>query len=351
MHGIRLFLDRESAKLTGDSALLRWIIRNEGDAPVRQFDVRVKALLEDPDVRIISGSEAPGMIQPGQFCRHHTGLKVAQSSACALEIQLRGHNGTGAFFLTGQQTLLFTKPIAGSTTTIEVGNDALLKRINAAGSLHLKVGGSALIRDLDLGGQASVEIASSATTAENLIEVELSAPGLPGLHPLQLDTVAGHWPRLSKALQIEFVDTQDRPVHRALVSRHASACDNYRARIVTVQSGCLTLIAQGASGTYYLLAPNPHGLGNSPLPAGTHFFPGAPVLDVAQLPAEQRRLYFSLPAGNEHLLAALTPDPLFPQAMPLGSRLSEELVAQLLAHAYAQPGSLLALAKVATVEQ
>lgn len=351
MHTIRLFLDKNSLTLTGNSALLNWHVRNEGSAPVEQLQISIRAIVDDPDLQLLAGNDRNSIrLAPGQSHCVHSGLKVARSLRCALEVQLRGLNGHGAFFLSATSILGFTLPDPGVTTTIEVADDALLKRINTSGPLHVKVGKSALLKDLDLGGQANVEHAEHSSTEEALIPLTLSDPGLPGLYPLNLDQIASHWPRLSRALQIDFVDVSGRPTAHARVAAESYTCDLYRARIVTVQPGYLTLIAQGASGNCYLMAPNPAGSGNSVLPPGSHFFPGPLLLDVNQLGEQQRRWYFSPPAGEERLFAILTRTPLWPQAMPIASPLTEAAAVQLIIHAMAQSDSLVALARITTME-
>lgn len=184
--------------------------------------------------------------------------------------------------------------------------------------------------------------------AHNFGTAPAPAP-LPGLHPLDLDIVALHWPLKSPSFQISFVNDAGAPITTAHADTDYRRADTYRLMVTAASSGYLTLIGQGTSSDYFLLAPNLRGkIGLRRIDTGSHSFPGHLLFDTTQLSEQQRRLYFTPPYGNERVLALLTATPLFNQMMEGLAPLSEGEVVRLILEAHSRPGSQLALAKVVT---
>lgn len=184
--------------------------------------------------------------------------------------------------------------------------------------------------------------------AQNFGTAPAPAP-LPGLHPLDLDIVAMHWPLKSPAFQISFVNDAGAPITTAHADTDYRRADTYGLMVTTASRGYLTLIGQGTSSDYFLLAPNLRGkVGLKQIDTGSHSFPGPLLFDTTQLSEQQRRLYFTPPCGNERVLALLTTTPLFDQMMDGLAPLTEGEVVRLILEAHNRPGSQLALAKVVT---
>lgn len=161
--------------------------------------------------------------------------------------------------------------------------------------------------------------------------------------------MALHWPLKSPSFQISFVNDAGAPITTAHADTDYRRADTYRLMVTAASSGYLTLIGQGTSSDYFLLAPNLRGkIGLRRIDTGSHSFPGHLLFDTTQLSEQQRRLYFTPPYGNERVLALLTATPLFNQMMEGLAPLSEGEVVRLILEAHSRPGSQLALAKVVT---
>ena len=352
---IRLFLDKKSLSLTHETASLRWFVANEGESVLRNVQVNLRKCNEHPELELLtSNCRADIPTASGGLLEASSGLKVRESLRCALEVEVRGLTGGAPFHLVsrGMPTFIFVKNDSGVPTVIEVGGDALIENMSGRGPLTIKVGGNALIEDLKRITDACVQMEHALPAAEDLIEIQLCQPEVAGLYPLDLAMLVAHWPNRRTGLSLSFVNPAGHPITRAWVSHNEALCDLYRARLITVSPGYLTLISQGSSGNFYLMCPNPHGVGIGSLAGqSTCFFPGPELLDVSQLPLEEQEWVFGFPAGTERLLALLTPAPLWPQPMPVQSQLTEDALRELFNAARHTLGSEICLATVETSER
>lgn len=352
---VRLFLDKKSLGLTHETASLRWFVLNQGDTILRNIQVSMRECLDHPDLSLLqSRSRTDVVLAPGEQLEASSGLKIRHSLRCPLELQLSGLSGSRPFVLVsrGAPSFRFEKSESGATTQINVEGAALIKNLSGTGALTIKVGGDALIKDLHLGKGASVQIDHAMPSVDDLIEIQLCQPEIAGLYPLDLDTLVAHWPNQQRGLSLTFVDKDNRPISQAFACSDVDQSDLYRARLTTVSPGYLTLISQGASGNYYLMFPNPQGIGLAPLSAqSTCFFPGPELLDVSQLPYDEQEWTFAFPTGTERLLALLTTQPLWSEAPPVLSKLTQEALVELFRAARQSSGSEVSLAKIETRER
>ncbi len=351
---VRLFLDKKSLGLTNETATLRWFVVNQGDTVLRNIQVSMRECLDHPDLSLLqSRSRTDVSLAPGEQLEASSGLKIRHSLRCPLEVQLSGLSGSRPFVLVsrGAPSFSFERSESRATTQIDVEGAALIKNLSGTGALTIKVGKDALIKDLHLGKGACVQIDHAMPSVDDLIEIQLCQPEIAGLYPLDLDTLVAHWPNRQQGLSLTFVDKDDRPITQAFVSSDLDNSDLYRARLMTVSSGYLTLISQGASGKYCLLCPNPQGIGLGPLAAHRcYFFPGQELHDVSQLPLEEQEWTFGFPTGTERLLALLTTQPLWPEALPVLSTMTQEALVELFCAARQSPSSEVSLAKIETKE-
>lgn len=352
---VRLFLDKKSLGLTNETALLRWFVVNKGGTVLRNVQVSMRECLDHPDLSLLqSRSRTDVGLAPGEQLEASSGLKIRHSLRCSLEVQLSGLSGSRPFVFVsrGAPSFSFEKSESGATTQIDVEGAALIKNLSGTGALTIKVGKDALIKDLHLGKGASVQFDHAIPGVDDLIEIQLCQPEIAGLYPLDLDTLVAHWPNRQRGLSLTFVDKDSRRISQAFASSDVDQSDLYRARLTTISSGYLTLISQGSSGNYYLMFPNPQGIGLAPLATqSTYFFPGPELLDVNQLPYDEREWTFGFPTGTERLLALLTTQPLWPEAPPVLSKMTQELLVELFLAALQSPNSEVSLARIETHER
>lgn len=203
-------------------------------------------------------------------------------------------------------------------------------RLPAGGRVTVETsGGIAGNSDLNQFSAGPTSLTMKQHDPDALVEISgfllTVVPPALGLSPLSLDQFVSAWPH-GRSVQAGFVDADGRPRQG-----HARVNDIYRLHVRPDRSGFLTLITQGTSRNYYLMAPTANG--NAQLePHRDYYWPGA-------LFAGDADDWAFLEAGEERILALLTDVPLIP-SVPHGI-ITPDAVASLLGRARLQPDSVI----------
>jgi hypothetical protein len=341
---IRLFLDKKSLDLVGDSAMLRWWVLNQGSRPIRNLKVDLHSRVVQPDLVIAAATARDRVaLQGGEMLGANTALTIKSSGHYTLEVCVEGQLDDCRIeaVSTQEPVFKFVKPEAGVETHITVEGSALIKNVSSTGSLNIKVAGDALLKGLHIGSGNPDDqsmIGHAAPAIEDLIEISLRIPEAKYLYPLELEKLVAAWP-WSQHLVLDFVDEHGRQITEARVDQV------YRLRLKTFGAGYPLLVSRGSSGKYYLMGPDRRGIGVARLPQGEYLYPGPELFPVANLPEGEHELYFADP-GVESMLAVLTLQPLLSDPLEGLSPFPAEHVASLLADARARPGTDIGLAKI-----
>lgn len=342
---ISLFLDESPIRIAGESALLHWWVRNDGNQPIHQF----KLELMNMDAHATSQHQDDVTLYPGDEKRRVSStLKIRESGHYALPLHITARFEDGKpLELTSAYEPIFSYESAqkdGDTTVIVKGN-ALFKGVRSSGRLHIEVGGDAVFKDVDFGTGRQAQHSTHGHTAPEesaLTQVKLRILEPQGVRPVNLEKLLAYWPH-STHLNIKFTGEQGQTLS------HARVDDLYRLKIRTFGDGYLTLISRGTSGKFYVMAPNTVGLGMERLAKGHHDFPGKQLLPLDNMAVDEQEIFFADP-GTEFMLALLSKGPLMQAAMPPFSHIPEALLADLLIYARSQPDTDIGLAKIEVKE-
>lgn len=368
---LRLFLDRTSPLCVGGEGNLVWVIANALPESLASLRIEVK---HNPNVSIpaetlhfplppatmgdlsqfadLSGSQASTLIFHVRIeAEGLSGRRYILNRPETVRLpNLPGKGGGGSFKLSVEGATLLDKADLTGFRKVDLELEDAAAILNTR--FHPDADVSIKARNLTLGDSNMPHAGASAFSgkhiepqsrrAEDLVEIcgfqveIIDPPAIDhGLSPLSLDQFVQAWPH-RRDVQIGFVDERGYPREN-----EARVNDVYRLHIRPAGSGALTLIAQGSSGAYYLLAPKPEGARHV---SGhvDHYWPG-------NLNPKAANAYVFMDAGEERVLTLVTPEPLLP---PCNSeKITPDALAGLLQQALSQPGSSLGYTRLPINQQ
>lgn len=359
---LKLFLDKSRCPAAGRWGAIFWGVMNVSQQKI--VELRIELFCGKPG-RMTEGIKAEFYEQD-----HHKTINANTMKGCSqhvtagvgdydLDVKVSGRFDDGQqFCFVSNSTPTFSfGEIDSRTLEIKIGKSGLLKNMREymANFQNVRIeAGDDLLAD-GAGVLAGMITPEARTVAQlntvkldNLIEVPLKMAHTEGMYPLDIDKLSTSWPVLGD-LQLDFVDENKQ--------KRKTSCevgDHFIVRIKSSRTtGYLTLLSQGSSGEFYVLAPHDWmDADKFRMEAGVaRYWYG----DLFPLPDERFADWVEFnEAGVERVFALLTqdkpliPSPLIPNPKPV-SKMSEEEVRAILEEALTRSGTSFALAKVTVV--
>ncbi len=333
---LRLFLDK-GAPLSGkphQQNLRCWILNNSASS-IEILKLELKAVSPGIDFNPYNPPARP--IAPDTPTPLLPSFRVADGAEYSFRIHLTARIGASKkSFMTDDIQLNLRE----GKLEINIGYQGLVDGVECAGDMHIKTGGSARNQHgvggesmfsggiKSHGGDVIIDAASAAAVKnlkishqwhrpaefkeENLHEEKLHpCDSLKGIHPVDFKLLDETWQ--GKSFMLDFVDEDGHSWNKK-----PAVGDIYRIRIRSRGDGYLTLIGQGSSKTFFILAPNNTSPAESfLLKAGqTYYYPSQHFLSFEGMVDHRGepivRFDFGDP-GLEIVLATLTSGPVYGQ--------------------------------------